>query len=154
MRGLLRVCTTCDSMPSVWRAISPADPFLFTHLSLHECLFTSPICPMSGPQQNLNLALSPSSHRGNGFRESLPSNSSPIKCLHAWLLAMSPRCSRQLCAQATNGQPRVWLRPGCHLQQTTLGDGKHVWHTQHCCKTKAPEKTLCYKVWTHSRKGF
>lgn len=107
----------------------------------HTCCYisvcaTSPICPMSRPRQNLNLALSPSSHRGNSFRESLPSNSSPIKCLNAWLVATSPRCYWRLCAQATNGQPGVWLWPavspkGC----TDVTCSKQRWETRNMSDT-------------------
>lgn len=116
---------------------------LLTPFCSHTCCYInvcsiSPICPMSRPRQNLNLALSPSSHRGNGFRESLSSNSSPIKCLHAWLLAMSPRCYWQLCAQATNGQPGVWLWPAVSPKgRTDATCSKQQWQTRNMSDTQS-----------------
>lgn len=132
----------------------------------HTCCYinvcsTSPIWPTSRPQQNRNLTRYPSSHRSNGFRLNLPSNSSPIKCLHAWLLAMSPRCNWQLCARATNGQTRVWLWPavspkGC--TDTTCSkprfETRNTPYTHNADVKPRPLRRLTFKGLDSQQKGI
>lgn len=66
---LIGCLSTCDSSSRAdnqttnqFVVLSALSALLFTHLSLHQCLFqfpvfSPPICPVSRPQRNLNLAL-------------------------------------------------------------------------------------------------